>query len=289
MEQSHKGGSLARLDEHEIPSPDNHCQTQQYYSIVYRKKQGCLFLVSRCSGHESCYLTNKAYKTILCIKKDVLSEKPFSTTSLKNGEIAVSLPDNKKICFLSDCNKSNELRVAGGIMTKYTPKALYGLQNGNIAASWNHPVAFGILQFKCNLYEVRFEELVYFNDDADGRKLKTFDFMTVDEMRNYVLQPCTEDKAVYCFDFEGTPKFKYTHEDLVFPRGVSISCDGNVFVCDENKSCIHVISPEGHGLFVLKDGCPEMPLAIAFDQSGLQVAVSQRCGQTSFIKIFRLM
>ena len=146
-------------------------------------------------------------------------------------------------------------------------------------------VSGSVLQFTCNLYGVRFEELVYFKNDSAGRVLKTFDFMKVDEGRNFVTQPCTEEKAIYCFGVEGKPKFKYTHEDLVFPHGVSISRDGNIFVCDEEKSAIHVISPEGHGLHVLKDGCPEKPLAIAFDQSGTQFAVSQRFKQWNSIRM----
>ena len=289
MVHSQTKGMLVKVAEHEILSIGGFCSAQTYYSIVHRTKQCGLFLVSRCGGHESCFLTDKGYTTIQCIRKDVLTEKPFSAINLKNGGIAVSLPDKKRICFLSENNKANELQVAGSIDTKYTPKALYGLKNGNIAISWNTPVAFGILQFECNLYEVRFEELVYYKNDSAGRVLKSFDFMTVDETRKSVIQPCTVDKAVYCFDFEGNPKFRYAHEDLVCPRGVSISGEGNVFVCDESKSAIHVISPEGEGLFVLKRGCPEMPLAIAFDESGTQFAVSQRCEPWKLIRIFKLV
>lgn len=286
--QSQKEGILTKVDDYEIMTVSK-CYNQEYYSMIYRIKQRCLFLVSRCSGHECCCLTDETYKTIKCIEKSELSGKPYNATNLKTGEIAISLPENKKICFLSERNETNELRINGSINTKYTPKSLYGLQNGNIAVSWNDPVAFGMLQFSCHLYGFCFKELKYFKNDSAGRRLKTFDFMTVDEKRNNVIQLCTEDKAVYCFDFEGNPKFKYTHEDLVYPRGVSISGDGNVFVCDKEKSVIHVISPEGQGLHVLKEGCPEKPLAIAFDESGSQFAVSQSCDPLKFIRIFRLV
>lgn len=200
----------------------------------------------------------------------------------------MSIPENKKITFLSEHNDSKELQISGHISTTYKPKAIYGLRNGDIAVSWSNPLAFGVLGFSRSLYGTCFKELIYFREDVSGRTLKSFDFMAIDEKRTHVIQSCTSDKAVYCFDLQGNPKFKYNHVELTCPRGVSISGNGNIFVCDETKSVIHVISPEGLGLHVIRDGCPEKPLAIAFDDSGLHFAVSQRCDPWKLIRVFRL-
>ena len=276
-----KGTSLEKLAEHAILPTGTDCSAPEYYSIVHLKQAHGKFLVSHCHGF--CCSADERYKPTKCFQKENFSGKPFHATSLKNGEIAMSVPEKKKIFFLSEHDK-----LSGHINTKYKPKALYGLKNGDIAVSWNDPVAFGILCFT-SLYTIRFEERAFFQHDKAGRNLRTFDFMAVDEKRSNVIQPCTEDKAVYCFDYEGNSKFKYFHEDLVFPRGVSISGDGNIFVCDEKKSVIHVISSDGYGLHVLREGCPKSPLAIAFDQSGLQFAVSQNCDPWKIIRIFRLV
>lgn len=279
--------SLEKVAEYEILPKESNCINPDYYTITYRKKSEGLFLVSLCSNHKFCCLTEEQYRPVRCLNSTELSGTPFNAAFLKNGEIAISIPEKKKIVFLSELNESNSLHTEGHINTKFKPKALYGLRNGDIAVSWNEPVAFGILRFT-SLYTIRFEERVYFQHDSAGRLLKTFDFMAVDEKKSYVIQLCTEDKAVYCFDFEGTPRFKYSHADLVFPHGTSISGDGNIFVCDEERSVIHVISPEGHGLHVIREGCPEKPLAIAFDKSGMQFAVSQKCSPWKIIRIFRL-
>ena len=281
-------GYLEKTAEYEVAPKHGDCSAFCYSSIVYRRKNEGMILTSVCSGHECVCLTNKKFHPIACIKKGEMSGKPYDATDLRNGDIAVSIPDNRQICFFSEQNATGELKISGYISTKYRPKSIHGLSNGDIAISWNDPTGFGILHFKCNLYEAHFEERAYFHTDKAGRKLKTFDFMAIDEKGGHVIQPCTEDKAVYCFDFDGNPNFKYSHEDLVYPRGVSISGDGNVFICDEKKSAIHVISPEGEGLYVLKTGCPEKPLAIAFDESGTQFALSQRCEPWKLIRIFRL-
>ena len=280
-------GRLEKITEHTVLPVESLCSYPHYYCIVHRRHKNGIFLISYECHYFFCS-TDENYNPENCYNKSVFSGRPFSATTLKNDEIAVSVPESKNIFFLTANNAGGQMQLNGNINTKYTPKALHGLKNGNIAVSWNGPVAFGILDFKCNLYEAHFEVLVHFQTDTAGRKLKTFDFMAVDEKRGYVIQPCTEDKAVYCFDVEGNPKFKYTHEDLVFPRGVSISGDGNIFVCDEKKAAIHVTSPEGQGLYVLKEGCPQKPLAIAFDESGSQFAVSQNCEPWKIIRIFTL-
>ena len=231
------------------------------------------------------------YKATEYFDQKFLTGNPYGLTKLRQNVIAVGLPVEKKIVFLSENEETKLIEIVGHVNTKFQPKALCGLSSGDIALSYNEPVGFGVLNFKCSFYTINHKETIYFTKDKSGRSLKTFDFMAVDEKRAHVIQPCTQDEAVYCFDFGGKPKFKYTHEELVFPRGVGISGDGNIFLCGE-RSGIHVISPDGHGLQLIRKGCPKSPLAIAFDPSGLQFAVTENPsgfgarGQT--IRFFRL-
>ena len=69
--------------------------------------------------------------------------------------------------------------------------------------------------------------------------------MAIDEKRRHVIQSCDVDKAVYCFDFDGAPVFKYTSGELMNPRGVAVDREGNICVCEYKLGCIHVISPSG--------------------------------------------
>ena len=219
-----------------------------------------------------------------CLDTSTGSCRPYCATVIKSGEIAVSIPDKKKICIISS---DKQLKSTFTVSTKYKPKAIHGLRTGDIAVAFDDPVAFGIISFD-GIPEPTEKIHVYFSHDKEGRELKNFDYMAVDENRSHVIQPCTTDRAVYCFDFNGNPKFKYKGRDNLYTRGVAVDCYGSIFVCDGGNSAIHVISLTGNALRVIQksDGCPEYPLAIGFKKNGEEFAVTneewQHCRQVRF-------
>ena len=221
-----------------------------------------------------------------CSDTSTGSCKPYCATVIKNGEIAVSIPDKKKICIIS-ADKQLKSTFTGS--TKYKPKAVHGLRTGDIAVAFDDPVAFGIISFD-DISEPTMKIHVYFSHDKEGRELKTFDYMAIDENRSHVIQPCTTDKAVYCFDFNGNPKFKYKGKGNFNPRGVAVDGYGSIFVCDSiyNNSVMHVISPTGNALRVIKqsEGCPGYPLAIGFKKNGEEFAVTKNCSSYRQVTFF---
>ena len=204
----------------------------------------------------------------------------FCVTYIKDSTIAVSLPDLKKICFVSTDHK---LRVIDKTATKYKPKAIQGLKTGDIAVAWCDPVAYGIVSNDAGQ-----PEKVYFSKDKSGRELKSFDYMAVDEEKSHVIQPCSKDKAIYCFDFEGAPKFKYTDTKCTYPQGVALDRSGNIYACNRSPHVIHVISPTGVGIQVIEEGVPENPSAIAFRKDGEEFAVTQRSSDYRVVTFFSL-
>ena len=213
-----------------------------------------------------------------CVDTPTGSRKPYCATVIKDGEIAVSIPDKKKICIIS-ADKQLKSTFTGS--TKYKPRAIHGLRTGDIAVAFDDPVAFGIISFD-DIPEPTEKIHVYFSHDKEGRELKNFDYMAVDENRSHVIQPCTKDKAVYCFDFNGNPKFKYKNKDNFCPRGVAVDGYGSIFVCDSGNSAIHVISPTGNALCVIQEseGCPKNPRAIGFKKIGEEFAVTRGSWQS---------
>ena len=208
-----------------------------------------------------------------CSDTSTGSCKPYCATVTKSGEIAVSIPGKKKICIIS---ADKQLQSTFTASTKYKPKAIHGLRTDDIAVAFDDPVAFGIISFD-DIPEPTEKIHVYFSHDKEGRELKTFDYMVVDENRSHVIQPCTKDKAVYCFDFNGNPKFIYKSKDNFFPMGVAVDGYGSIYVCDYNNHEIHVISPAGNALRVIQksEGCPSCPLAIGFKKNEEEFAVTQ--------------
>ena len=194
------------------------------------------------------------------------SRKPYCVTHVKDNTVAISIPTQKKILFVEADEK---LTIKGNITTRYTPKALQGLKNGDMAVSWSNPVAFGIIAFSRYIIE----DKVYFDRDTTGRVFQKFEHIAVDEERSHIIQPCTSTKTVYCFDFQGNPKFAYMNK-LQLPRSVALDGDGNIYVCDESKSNIHIISPDGTAIRFVKEGCPTACLAIGFRHDRTEFAVS---------------
>ena len=220
-----------------------------------------------------------------CVDTPTGSRKPYCATVIKNGEIAVSIPDKKKICIIS---ADKQLKSIFTGSTKYKPKAIHGLRTGDIAVAFDDPVAFGIISFD-GIQEPAEKIHVYFSQDKEGRELKNFDYMTVDENRSHIIQPCREDGAVYCFDFNGNPKFKYEGKDNFYPMGVAVDGYGSIFVCETiYNHAIHVISPTGNALRVIQklEGCPGRPLAIGFKKNGEEFAVTRECSPWRQVTFF---
>ena len=249
-----------------------------YCSLVYLPNDDALLIDTR-NDERHCILAQGDGTVVAsrdfkyCSDSSTGSRKPYCATVIKSGEIAVSIPDKKKICIIS---ADKQLKSTFNGSTKYKPKAIHGLQTGDIAVAFDDPVAFGIISF--DLIPEPTEKIhVYFSRDKNGRELKNFDYMAVDEIRSHVIQPCRKDSAVYCFDFNGNPKFKYKGKYDFYPRGVALDGYGSIFVCEYIYNAIHVISPAGNGLRVIQksEGCPESPLAIGFKKNGEEFTVTK--------------
>ena len=268
-----------------VPGNYNSTSPPYYTSLVYLPNNDFV-LIDTLNDEGHCILakgdgTVVAYRDFkYCSDTSTGSREPYCATVIKSGEIAVSIPDKKKICIIS-ADKQLKSTFTGS--TKYKPKAVHGLRTGNIAVAFDDPVAFGIISFD-DIPEATEKIHVYFSRDKEGRELKNFDYMAVDKNRSHVIQPCTTDEAVYCFDFNGNPKVKYKGKDNIIPRGVAVDGYGSIFICDctYNNHVIHVISPTGNAVRVIQesDGCPESPLAIGFKKNGEEFAVTRGSWQS---------
>ena len=249
-----------------------------YSSLIYLPNDDFV-LIDTCNDEGHCVLAKGDGTVVVsrdfkyCSDTSTGSCRPYCGTVIKNGEIAVSIPEKKKICIIS---ADKQLKSTFTVSTKYKPKAIHGLRTGDIAVAFDDQVAFGIISFD-DIPEPTEKIHVYFSHDKEGRELKNFDYMAVDENRLHVIQPCRRDKAVYCFDFNGNPKFKYKGKGNFNPSGVAVDGYGSIFVCDSGNHAIHVISPAGNSLRVIQqsDGCPGGPLAIGFKKNGEEFAVTQ--------------
>ena len=252
-----------------------------FYSCVLYATNNNILLIDSRNGR--CYLINEQWEMIATRSfmpsesEDVdFKRMPSSATVLPNGVLVVSVPEEKKIYFLD----SENLAKLGCLNTKYKPRNIHALSNGDIAVTWDDPVAFGIISSEIVVSQwlvpnkLKVLHKVYMTEDKNGRPFNQFDSMAVDNWRSCVVQSCKDDSVVYCFDFEGNPKFCYRTPDLQQPNGLAIDKQGFIYICDEVASCIHVLNADGGLLQIIKEGCPPSPIAIGIDSDGLQFAVS---------------
>ena len=236
--------------------------TPTYNSLIFLLNNQAV-MIDTVNGYSS--LTNNAYDVIG--SRRVKHIRSCSYTKDRKIAVTVNCSNERKIYFLST---ENDLKIMNEVTTARKPVSIKSLNNGDIAVGWTDPVAFGIISG-----EVSTEERVYFTKDKAGRELKKFEYMAIDEGKKHVMQPCTIDNALYCFDFEGNPKFEYRNSDLNGPKGVALDRDGNIFLCSHENSVIHVISPTGRAIKIIREGCPNKPLAIAFKSCWDEFAVTR--------------
>ena len=198
-------------------------------------------------------------------------------TLLANGIVAVSVSNEKKICFFSADEK---LEKKGEIVCEFTPSAIHGLQNGDIAVVWTFPVAFGIISLCGGSYKNR----VYFDKDNTGKALNNTRRMAIDEYRRHVVLPSIKDQTVSCYDYNGNRIFLL--KNIKGPRGLTIDNNGTIYLCDNNLGQIHLISPEGDLIRKIQDNCPRHPIEIGFSKCGNRFAVSQWTPQPQKIIFF---
>ena len=251
------------------------CKYSPTYSDLAFLSNGCVVLTD--SYYSFCCLTNKTYNVAASCKI-----QSCSRCCMKDANIMVTSPNENKLYILS---ADENVEILHEIPTKSKPKAIHCLANGDVAIAYCDPIAFGIITYDKTS---NVTEKLYICKDKSGRELKSFEYMAVDEVRKHVIQPCIKDKAVYCFDLEGNAKFKYTHVGLTDPRGVALDRDGNIYTCSKSDTAIHVISPTGRAIKLIKQGCPAQPLAIAFKKNGEEFAVTRKAADDRVVTFFKL-
>ena len=279
--------SIKQTGVQKIIPTDSDLDWPPVYNALVFLPESRLFFVDYIYGF--CSLVSDNFKMIascnfMTQQTDQKQERrlPFCVTHVKAGLVAISVPNQKKICFLE---ASADLTVTGEVTTRYKPKALHCLKNGDMAVSWTGPVAFGMITLSLG-YLIKEKE--YFNRDTSGRILQSFEHMAVDEDRSHVVQCCWKTKTVYCFDFHGNPKFAYSCQELRKPCGITLDGDGNIYVCDGDSKSIHILATDGTSISIIVN-LPGNPLAIGVrhDASEFLVTNSDRSNRQNII-VFQL-
>ncbi|KAL3888698.1 hypothetical protein ACJMK2_001062 [Sinanodonta woodiana] len=206
-------------------------------------------------NNSKCILLSSTYQFISSF---TLSQEPWDMSVMDNEEVAVSLPEQKKVQIMS----IHDDRISP-VRTITTKHVCYGIAY----AGQNTMVITG----KCGTDKYYWSLI---NMNGDVKSFHQFDCtdsyfnhvaLDKDKTRVYVTLP--GNNSLLGFDIDGKRQFTYSPDNLRFPSGVSVDWDDNIYVLGFNSHNIHQLSPDGSVLQVIQDGVPKNPRGIYFDKS----------------------
>ena len=70
--------------------------------------------------------------------------------------------------------------------------------------------------------------------------------------------------VIHCITLDGKSVFKYSHDKLQGTRGVTVDCDGNIYVCGYHSKNVHQLNRDGKLQRIMFDNLPANPYFISF-------------------------
>ncbi|XP_060574230.1 uncharacterized protein LOC132731943 [Ruditapes philippinarum] len=153
--------------------------------------------------------------------------RPYDIAAVNKTELAVTLPDSREILFVSSCSN----KLTEGQIIKTGGRCLgISCYEDKLVVSFSNPAKIQIL-------------------NMNGTVLKTFPDDIFNSNPLYVV---TNKNAIYVskfglrtairFNWEGDVTGRY--RDMCVPRGMALSDDGTVFICDRERDDIEEISED---------------------------------------------
>ncbi|WAR31345.1 TRIM9-like protein [Mya arenaria] len=209
-----------------------------------------------------------------------LSSKPWDVTRITEKEVAVSLPAECRIQFVSiDGNFMSLVRSIG------TDEPCFGIchTEGKILT-----VTYDGDPPNLKVLSMGGKELTYVCVDDDGFTLfskPVYVACTPKASQIYV-----SDERLGCvvnLKETGELNFAYSAMDLGNAAGIALDTDGNIYVCGATSNSVHVVSPNGERVKVLITGEHiTYPRAIAFEPREKKLLVTQ--GDQDIVKLYSL-
>ncbi|XP_061169400.1 uncharacterized protein LOC133178659 [Saccostrea echinata] len=73
---------------------------------------------------------------------------------------------------------------------------------------------------------------------------------------NHIISSSCSSHSVTSINGMGETLFRYTHPDLKYPYGLDVDYEGKIYVCGRDSNNIHILSPSGELLQIIKTSKP---------------------------------
>ena len=269
------GGDADEIAEFDARCNDDAEDSTCWFTGAQFLHDGRILLVDR---------TNKKLKMFSkdfnAISELLFYSKPWDVTVISNKEVAVSLPEECRIQFVSVAKDSLSF-----VRTISTEDPCFGIHYANekimmVAYDGNPP--------NLTILTPDGEELTYVSVDEDGFTLFSkpiYVTSTPNGSEIYV----TDERlgSVINLSENGELKFTYSAMDLGHAAGIALDNDANVYVCANTSNTVQVLNSKGDRIKILANGEDiSYPRAIAYEPREKRLLVTQ--GDKDMVKIYSL-
>nr|XP_034325600.1 E3 ubiquitin-protein ligase TRIM71 isoform X1 [Crassostrea gigas]XP_034325601.1 E3 ubiquitin-protein ligase TRIM71 isoform X2 [Crassostrea gigas] len=237
------------------------------------------FTIKNCNLHDGEFLSRdkllltgyKNKRCVLCNTDGVVLQEiplpgnPWGMCMHVGNEVLVTLPLSQKVVVLD----ANSLEIKQSV---HIDRRCFGIStSGNTAVIGARD---SVLMFDNFLDKNICRPL--------ATKTKYADDVALGGDGNIIFTNYSEN-VLNTFDKSGKMLFKYSHEELKSPYGLTVDGHGNIFVCGGTSNNIHIVSNDGKTLRILKG--VQNPLCIKFLRGTNRFFVGEEDGR---VKVFEL-
>lgn len=209
-----------------------------------------------------------------------LSSKPWDVALISNNEVAVTLPAECRIQFVT---------VDGSYITQTrsisTDEPCFGMcyTDGKILT-----VTYDGDPPNLKVLSPAGKELTYVCVDDDGFALFSKPiYVTCTPKATQIYVSDERMGCVINLKETGELNFNYSALDLGNAAGITLDKDGNIYVCGNTSNSVHMVSPSGERVKVLVTGeTISYPRAIAYEPREKKLLVTQ--GDKDIVKVYSL-
>ncbi|KAK3577170.1 hypothetical protein CHS0354_037508 [Potamilus streckersoni] len=221
-------------------------------------------------------LLNSSYQ---CIVSLTLPDSPWDICVVDHKEVAVSLPLQKTLQFLSITN--GFMRSTRTVETRYECRGIASKGRGKI-----------VLSGSCKDKGKHYWSLI--NSTGLEEKCYQFDcqcdpsltYIALNSLCTRVYITVSQAHSLYCFDMDGKRLFVYRNDSLKFSQGVATDRDDNVYVLGMLSYNIHQLTPGGTPIRIYTERIPEFPYAICFNSCRDKFALTNNSIQDDGNKLY---
>jgi hypothetical protein len=194
-----------------------------------------------------------------------VSSRPNGVTIVPDQLLAVALPEESKILFLSIPDRLSEmyhLKVEGRCTD-------LSYLDGKLVVTYQNPGKVEIMDLEGHIFRL-------IQQNMHGASLYDDSRVTTSTDNSHFFISDRFFKNVKCFDKNGKLKGEYNDKHLIRPCGVVALDDGSLLVCNSSSHSIHLVSPnlrEDRVLLKKADGIKH-PWSIATDKEQSKLYVT---------------